>query len=119
MLNAETGSSEHDLSWSCREDGSLGKLPPLVQPKECDRLKQLLAECGRGERFIVQGGDCAERFMDCEAAAEILVVETLTGDEPFLPVSPINLQGTNSAVHTSAILYSFFLAITFQTQRTC
>ena len=119
MLNAETGSSEHDLSWSCREDGSLGKLPPLVQPKECDRLKQLLAECGRGERFIVQGGDCAERFMDCEAAAEILVVETLTGDEPFLPVSPINLQGTNSAVHTSAILLSFFLAITFQTQRTC
>jgi len=45
----------------------IGKLPPLVQPKECDRLKQLLAECGRGERFIVQGGDCAERFMDCEA----------------------------------------------------
>eukprot|EP00438_Fugacium_kawagutii_P034858 Skav225554 [mRNA] locus=scaffold81:297130:302013:+ [translate_table: standard] len=46
----------------------LGELPPLVQPKECDRLKQLLAECGRGERFIVQGGDCAERFMDCQAA---------------------------------------------------
>lgn len=45
----------------------LGKLPPLVQPNECDRLKRLLAECGRGERFIVQGGDCAERFMDCEA----------------------------------------------------
>ncbi|CAE7745091.1 aro-8 [Symbiodinium necroappetens] len=44
----------------------LGKLPPLVQPKECDRLKALLAEAGRGERFIVQGGDCAERFMDCE-----------------------------------------------------
>eukprot|EP00435_Cladocopium_sp_Y103_P016887 s81_g4.t1 len=45
----------------------LGKLPPLVQPKECDRLKKLLAEAGRGERFIVQGGDCAERFLDCEA----------------------------------------------------
>ena len=44
-----------------------GDLPPLVQPKECDRLKKLLAECGRGERFIVQGGDCAERFMDCKA----------------------------------------------------
>eukprot|EP00438_Fugacium_kawagutii_P006632 Skav235731 [mRNA] locus=scaffold1686:25201:33653:- [translate_table: standard] len=46
--------------------GKLGKLPPLVQPKECDRLKKLLAEAGRGERFIVQGGDCAERFLDCE-----------------------------------------------------
>eukprot|EP00931_Biecheleriopsis_adriatica_P030433 TRINITY_DN17941_c0_g1_i3.p1 TRINITY_DN17941_c0_g1~~TRINITY_DN17941_c0_g1_i3.p1 ORF type:complete len:442 (-),score=119.53 TRINITY_DN17941_c0_g1_i3:102-1427(-) len=44
----------------------IGKLPPLVQPKECERLKTLLAEAGRGQRFIVQGGDCAERFMDCE-----------------------------------------------------
>ncbi|CAJ1376839.1 unnamed protein product [Effrenium voratum] len=46
--------------------GKLGKLPPLVQPKECERLKALMAEAGRGERFIVQGGDCAERFLDCE-----------------------------------------------------
>lgn len=44
----------------------LGKLPPLVQPAEADRLKKLLAEAGRGERFIIQGGDCAERFIDCE-----------------------------------------------------
>jgi len=44
----------------------LSKLPPLVQPKEADRLKALLAEAGRGERFIIQGGDCAERFMDCQ-----------------------------------------------------
>lgn len=45
----------------------LGKLPPLVQPSETDRLKALLAAAGRGERFLVQGGDCAERFIDCEA----------------------------------------------------
>jgi len=45
----------------------LGRLPPLVQACEAARLKQLLAEAGRGERFIIQGGDCAERFMDCEA----------------------------------------------------
>merc|ERR1712137_606628 len=45
----------------------LGSLPPLVQPSEADRLKKLLAAAGRGERFIVQGGDCAERFIDCEA----------------------------------------------------
>jgi len=45
----------------------LGKLPPLVLPSEADRLKQMLAEAGRGERFIIQGGDCAERFIDCEA----------------------------------------------------
>merc|ERR1711972_220686 len=47
--------------------GKLGSLPPLVQPSEADRLKNLLAAAGRGERFIIQGGDCAERFIDCEA----------------------------------------------------
>jgi len=44
----------------------LQKLPPLIQPREADALKAMLAEAGRGERFIIQGGDCAERFMDCE-----------------------------------------------------
>jgi len=46
--------------------GKLGRLPPLVQPCEAERLKSLLAEAARGERFLVQGGDCAERFVDCE-----------------------------------------------------
>jgi len=45
----------------------INRLPPLVQSQEADRLKSLLAEAARGERFIVQGGDCAERFIDCEA----------------------------------------------------
>ena len=45
----------------------LSKLPPLVQSTEVDALKELLAAAAKGERFIVQGGDCAERFMDCEA----------------------------------------------------
>ena len=45
----------------------LSKLPPLVQPAECDELKALLAKAADGKAFIVQGGDCAERFMDCEA----------------------------------------------------
>lgn len=44
----------------------LSKLPPLVQPAEVNRLTELLAQAGRGERFIIQGGDCAERFIDCE-----------------------------------------------------
>ena len=45
----------------------LGKLPPLVQPAEVDRLRTVLAAAANGVRFIVQGGDCAERFVDCEA----------------------------------------------------
>jgi 3-deoxy-7-phosphoheptulonate synthase len=42
----------------------LRDLPPLVQPKEVESLKAQMAEAGRGERFIIQGGDCAERFID-------------------------------------------------------
>lgn len=44
----------------------LSKLPPLVPPTEVDSLTSKLAAAARGECFIVQGGDCAERFMDCE-----------------------------------------------------
>lgn len=40
-------------------------LPPLVHPGEVDRLRSRLAAAGRGEAFLLQGGDCAERFVDC------------------------------------------------------
>jgi len=43
----------------------LSALPPLVMASEVDQLTALLAAAGRGQRFIVQGGDCAERFIDC------------------------------------------------------
>jgi len=43
----------------------LGKLPPLVQPAETETLKAMFVAAGRGEKFIIQGGDCAERFADC------------------------------------------------------
>jgi len=44
------------------------QLPPLVAVNEVDQLKKALAECVNGERFLLQGGDCAERFDDCDAA---------------------------------------------------
>ena len=43
----------------------IGKLPPLVFAGEIDRLKNSLSQAARGEAFILQGGDCAERFQDC------------------------------------------------------
>ena len=43
----------------------LGCLPPLVTSWEIERLKAQLAEAARGERFLLQGGDCAESFEDC------------------------------------------------------
>lgn len=43
----------------------LSQLPPLVTSGEIIRLKQAIAAAGRGEAFILQGGDCAESFADC------------------------------------------------------
>lgn len=38
--------------------------PPLVFHGEVDTLKRQLADAQAGKRFLLQGGDCAERFMD-------------------------------------------------------
>lgn len=43
----------------------LACLPPLVTSWEIERLKAQLAEAARGERFLLQGGDCAESFEEC------------------------------------------------------
>ena len=40
----------------------LKQFPPLIFAGEARNLKKDLARAGRGEAFIVQGGDCAESF---------------------------------------------------------
>ncbi len=40
-------------------------LPPLVAHGEVIGLRSQLARAARGEAFVLQGGDCAERFADC------------------------------------------------------
>lgn len=47
----------------------LRRLPPLVTSWEIENLKQQLASAARGERFLLQGGDCSESFDDCESSA--------------------------------------------------
>lgn len=42
-------------------------LPPLVTSWEVETLKTELARAARGERFLLQGGECAETFADCRA----------------------------------------------------
>lgn len=42
------------------------KLPPLVATSEIQALKTQLRECAEGKRFLLQGGDCAEQFEECE-----------------------------------------------------
>ena len=49
--------------------GQLAKLPPLVTSWEIENLKQQLAEASQGKRFLLQGGDCSENFVECEGAA--------------------------------------------------
>jgi 3-deoxy-7-phosphoheptulonate synthase len=43
----------------------LRQLPPLVTSWEILRLREQLAEAAAGKRFVLHGGDCAERFVDC------------------------------------------------------
>lgn len=45
----------------------LGRLPPLVTSGEIEALRGQLAEAARGDRFLLQGGDCAEQFAECDA----------------------------------------------------
>ena len=47
--------------------GELRQLPPLVTSWEIFSLKKQLAEAQEGKRFLLQGGDCAESFSDCES----------------------------------------------------
>ncbi len=43
----------------------LAELPPLVTSWEILALRRQIAEAQRGERFFLQGGDCAESFAEC------------------------------------------------------
>ncbi|HEY8717886.1 class II 3-deoxy-7-phosphoheptulonate synthase [Pengzhenrongella sp.] len=45
----------------------LSTVPPLVFAGEADVLKAHLAAAGRGEAFLLQGGDCAETFAEATA----------------------------------------------------
>jgi 3-deoxy-7-phosphoheptulonate synthase len=52
-------------------------LPPLVFAGECDALKERLGAVARGEAFLLQGGDCAETFVDSTADAIRNKIKTL------------------------------------------
>ena len=48
-------------------EATLSSYPPLIFAGEARRLKEKLAAAGRGEAFLLQGGDCAESFSDFNA----------------------------------------------------
>jgi 3-deoxy-7-phosphoheptulonate synthase len=45
----------------------LSRLPPLVVSWEVEALRERLAAAQRGEQFLLQAGDCAESFAECES----------------------------------------------------
>jgi 3-deoxy-7-phosphoheptulonate synthase len=45
----------------------LASVPPLAHPRESDQLRSRLAAAGKGEAFVLQGGDCAEIFAEASA----------------------------------------------------
>jgi 3-deoxy-7-phosphoheptulonate synthase len=56
-----------DAGQLARVLAELSCLPPVVVSWEVDQLRDELAAAQRGERFLLQGGDCAEGFADCES----------------------------------------------------
>lgn len=65
---------DHSLPFEKNEEllqvlGRLKSLPPLVCSDEIDRLRSELKSAEEGSCFVLQGGDCAERFTDCESGA--------------------------------------------------
>ena len=56
-----------DRSALDRAVADLGGLPPLVTSWEVLALKRKLADAAEGRCFLLQGGDCAESFSDCNS----------------------------------------------------
>jgi 3-deoxy-7-phosphoheptulonate synthase len=52
----------HELDQSIAQ---LKRMPPLVTSWEVEALKEAIADAQLGNRFFLQGGDCAETLEDC------------------------------------------------------
>jgi 3-deoxy-7-phosphoheptulonate synthase len=64
---AEQQPTYRDAAAVARVVAELGRLPPTVVSWEVDVLKRQIADAQQGRRFLLQGGDCAETFADCES----------------------------------------------------
>ena len=85
------------VAYPCQEEvdrvvARIAKLPPLVTSWEILGLKSQLAEAARGERFLLQGGDCAETFDTCDSSTIANKVKVL------LQMSLVLVQGAQRRV---------------------
>jgi len=67
-------------------------LPPLVTSWEIESLKSKLAEAADGDRFVLQGGDCAESFDSCDSDSIANKLKIL------LQMSLVLLHGTHKPI---------------------
>jgi len=76
----------------------LSSYPPLIFAGEARDLKEQLAMAGRGEAFIVQGGDCAESFSAFNADSiknlfklllQMSVVMTYSSGKPIVKIGRV------------------------------
>jgi len=83
MRSPELSTSWHPASWQSkpaqqqpryddpaaveRVVAQLSRLPPIVVSWEVEALRERLAAAQRGQAFLLQGGDCAETFAECES----------------------------------------------------
>ncbi|HXN79588.1 MAG TPA: 3-deoxy-7-phosphoheptulonate synthase, partial [Steroidobacteraceae bacterium] len=82
-MRAPETTSWHSASWQARPAqqqpvyadsralerivAQISRLPPIVVSWEIEALRARLGAAQRGEAFLLQGGDCAEVFADCES----------------------------------------------------
>lgn len=66
-LEAKQQPSWPNLTELEKVTSELAKLPPLVFAGEVDTLRSRLAQAAEGHAFLLQGGDCAETFVDATA----------------------------------------------------
>ncbi len=79
-------------------EAKLGTFPPLVFAGEARQLKRTLADVAGGNGFLLQGGDCAESFLEHRADnirdffrvfLQMAVVLTYAGSSPVVKVGRI------------------------------
>ena len=79
-------------------EAELKSFPPLIFAGEARDLKENLAKAGRGEAFIIQGGDCAESFAAFNADSiknlfklilQMSVVMTYSNGKPIVKIGRI------------------------------
>jgi 3-deoxy-7-phosphoheptulonate synthase len=79
-------------------EATLATFPPLVFAGEARKLKRDLAKVAAGEAFLLQGGDCAESFLEHRADnirdffrvfLQMAVVLTFAGSLPVVKIGRI------------------------------